>query len=83
MIPQVGRQVKDPCSAAIHPKVVTLLKDAASAATNQLQGPLKEQLQDEYMVATLNSSKTEACVRANNGIEVNLVNRFVEQEKRN
>jgi len=38
MIPQVGREVKDPCSDAIHPKVViTLVKDAASAANNQLQ----------------------------------------------
>jgi hypothetical protein len=37
MIPQVGREVKDPCSDAIHPKVVTLLKDAASAANYQLQ----------------------------------------------
>lgn len=50
------------------------------AANNKLQDFSKSR---RFKVATLNSTKTEACVIANNGIGPNLVNRFDKQEKRN
>jgi hypothetical protein len=45
-----------------------------SAANNKLQDFSKSR---RFKVATLNSTKTEACARANTGIGSNLVNRFV------
>jgi hypothetical protein len=44
--------------------------------------PGKQEIQGKHTVATLNSSKTEAGVRANNGIVSNLVTRSEECERK-